>query len=75
MILLHDVLAEIKWFLPLVVAMFLATGVPMVMLDLNRDEAGDLIEEHTGSWVLDSLLSVYLLALGFYKPNAFLEGP
>ncbi len=50
-------------------------GVPMLILDGNRNEINAVIEAPTGIWVFDVLINQYLLALGEFNKDQFELGP
>ena len=51
-------------FIALFVVALLAFGMPLSMLNLNRDADNILIESSSGSWILDIVYNQYLLSLG-----------
>jgi len=59
---------DLKWFIFVLFLLFISTSVPMATLDV--------IEDKTGSWLLDVLFSHYLLMLKLMDQSILeLEGP
>ena len=48
-------------------------GMPMVMLNLNRADNNQVVDEVFGFWGLDAFLNQYLLALGEFNMDNFAE--
>ena len=57
-------LLEMASFTALFGLALLAFGMPLSMLNLNRDADNILIESSSGSWILDIVYNQYLLSLG-----------
>ena len=51
-------------------------GVPMYILQLNRDEETAIVEEKFGSfWLLNAFYNQYMLSLGEFTIDAFDDEP
>ena len=53
-LLIEYTLRNIKSFLLIIVVALLAFGIPLSMLDLNRESSNPLIDSPFGFWLLDS---------------------
>ena len=79
-ILVKQTVIDIGQFMMIIFFAWLMFGFPMVILDQNRnfndDEESLLVSNITGFWVIDMLISQYLLSLGeFTNLDAFVKGP
>ena len=54
----------IVYFMILFVVALITFGLPLSMLDLNRDDGNRLIEPTLGNWLLDAVFNQYFLSLG-----------
>lgn len=66
-LLIEKTFSDIKWFLILFAVALIAFGVPMSMLELNRDENSELVSAPLNFWVIDTILNQYLLSLGEFS--------
>ena len=73
--LLVDTLRDVQAFLVLIVASLTWFGLPMVMLNLNRDENHKILDGTFGHWIPDMLLNQYFLALGEFNYANFANQP
>ena len=73
--LLVDTLRDVQAFLVLIVASLTWSGLPMVMLNLNRDENHEILDGTFGHWIPDMLLNQYFLALGEFNYANFANQP
>lgn len=70
-----ETLNDIRAFIILIIASLMLFGVPMVMLDLNRDDGNLNIEPIFGSWSANMFLNQYFLALGEFNYGNFATHP
>ena len=73
--LLTETLNDIRSFIILIIASLMLFGIPMVMIDLNRTEADEIIEPTFNIWFIDMFLNQYKLALGQYNYENFTGAP
>ena len=69
-LLILETLKDIAGFLLLFFMSLMMFGIPMTMLDLNRIGESHLIADTFDIWLLDTLLSQYLIALGIFDVTA-----
>ena len=62
--LIEETLYDISHFMYLLLLTMITFGVPMVLLQLNRDEESEIIESIYDFWIIDLLLNQYMLLLG-----------
>ena len=73
--LLVETLSDITGFVILIVASLMLFGVPMAMLNLNRDESSQVVEPTFGNWAANMILNQYFLALGEFNYENFADKP
>lgn len=62
--LISEILLEIRWYSILVILSLMTFGLPMVMLNLNRDDEEYIIKPIFNWWMIDNLLSQGLASMG-----------
>lgn len=51
-------------------------GMPMYILQLNRDETNPVVDETFGGiWILNAFYNQYMLSLGEFNLDSFANGP
>ena len=55
--LIEQTFKDVRWFLILFFVALIAFGIPMSMLDLNRDEESALISASYGFWIIDAIVN------------------
>ena len=55
---------DVRVFLILFVVSLLIFGIPMQMLNLNRDADSAIVGDSYGFWLVDAIFNQYLLSLG-----------
>ena len=73
--LINETLKDIGSFLILLVVALMMFGVPMIMLNLNREPDAQIVDPIFNSWMLNLLLNQYLLALGEFNFDNFSDQP
>ena len=73
-LLVEYTLRDIRAFLILLVVALFAFGLPMSMLNLNREDGNALIEPAFNFWLLDALYNQYLLTLGEFVNIEKMDG-
>lgn len=73
-LLIEQTFKDIKWFLILLLVALVAFGLPMIFLDMNREEESHLITPSYGFWVLDFLVNQYELSLGEFTSLENIDG-
>ena len=75
--LVGETFSDILAFLILLLITLMTFGVPMYMLNLNRDAESDneLIDSNFGFWGLNVLLNQYMLSLGEFNYDNFADNP
>ena len=63
-LLIANTLRDIKEFFVIFLLSLITFGMPLHMLDLNRDEDNLLVDSSFGFWPLDLIYNQYLLSLG-----------
>lgn len=66
---------DIRWFMVLLFIAILIFGLPLSMVNLNRDDTNTVIEETFVWFLFDIIYSQYLLALGQTDTANFTKGP
>ena len=80
-LLLKQTLWDIRIFMILLIIALATFGIPMVILNFNRDEGmnGDdgtlVVEKEFDYWLLNMFINQYLLALGEFKIDKFANNP
>ena len=74
-LLINETLKDIGSFLILLVVALMMFGVPMIMLNLNREPDAQIVDPIFNSWMLNLLLNQYLLALGEFNFDNFSDQP
>ena len=67
-----ELLYEIRWFGALVMLSILMFGLPVMMLDMNREPDNDLIRRSYGWWFWDGIVTEGFASLGYpYNGNYY----
>ena len=74
-LLVQETLKDVQSFMILLIAALMMFGMPMVMLNLNRAEGDEIVNETFSFWGLNLLLNQYLLALGEFNMDNFAGKP
>ena len=74
--LILETISDIKYFMIIFVVALMMFGMPMYILQLNRDEDNSIVEEVFGNfWLLNAFYNQYMLALGDFSYGNFENGP
>ena len=74
-LLVGETLSDIQAFMIILLCTLLAFGVPMYMLNMNRDDDNAVIDSTFGFWGINVLLNQYFLALGEFNFDNFADNP
>lgn len=72
---MEQTLKDIFSFLALILTALAMFGVPMVILNLNRNEETQVIQKVFDLWFIDMLLNQYLMALGEFDTESYANEP
>ena len=72
-LLVVETVIDIGPFMLLFFTALMMFGMPVLMLNQNREEGSDLMDEPFGFWLMNIVLHQYLLALGEYSMDNFSE--
>ena len=72
--LISETLKDSWSFLIILIANLMLFGVPMSIIDLNRESETSIIEGDFDNWLFNNLINQYLLALGLFKMDNFAAG-
>ena len=74
--LMTETIKDIRYFIVLIFLTLAMFGIPMVVLNQNRDEDHAVIPKIFNLWIVDMMINQYLLALGeFSSLEMFAKGP
>jgi hypothetical protein len=75
-LLMTETLWEIRYFMVLIFLTLAMFGIPMAVLNQNREEDQNVISKTFDLWIIDMIINQYLLALGeFTSLGEFDKGP
>lgn len=63
-LLVEATLKDVSFFLFLLLLALLMFGVPISILNFNRDDKSKIVSDSIGFWLIDCIFNQYLLALG-----------
>ena len=72
--LIGETLSDSASFIIILIANLMLFGVPMSIIDLNRDEENAIIQGDFKNWVINDFLNQYTLALGDWDDGNFDSG-
>ena len=73
--LVEETLKDIAAFMVVLFVSLMIFGIPLGVLNMNRDASNSLIDTVFGSWVLDVMFNQYLLGLGEFGMDNFSDNP
>ena len=74
-LLIKETLYEIRHFMILILLPLNMFGIPMGILNFNRDTDNEVVAKFTGIWFFDLLINQYFIALGdFFSLETYAKG-
>ena len=74
--LITETLFDIRYFMIIFLIALMMFGMPMYILQLNRDETNPVVDETFGGiWILNAFYNQYMLSLGEFNLDSFENGP
>ena len=74
-LLLKQTLKDIKIFIVLIFVALATFGIPMIILNFNREKDNQVVDGLFSFWFLNMFINQYLLALGEFSIDNFAENP
>lgn len=74
-LLLKKTLWDIRIFMILLIVALATFGIPMVILNFNRENENQVVEGIFDFWILNMFINQYLLALGEFRIDNFADSP
>ena len=74
-LLLKQTLKDIKIFIVLIFVALATFGIPMIILNFNRQEENKVVDGLFSFWFLNMMINQYLLALGEFSIEKFHDNP
>ena len=74
-LLVGETFKDIQAFMILLICTLLSFGVPLYMLNMNRDESNEVIDPIFGFWGINVLINQYFLALGEFNFDNYADNP
>ena len=73
--LLVNTFEEIGYFLSLIILAMISFGVPLIILSLNSAEDERIVENLFDFWIVDMVISQYMLLIGGFEVENFKDNP
>ena len=73
-LLIRQTMSDVGYFVLLIVISLMLFGIPIVMLNMNRDEDHPIVTGDFSFWLPNMIVNQYLLALGEFSTDEFGEG-